>query len=413
MKGDVMRKMIAKCVALLLLLAAFVPLAPAGAAVTVAEPGFAVAELAAGLANPQDITFFQAGGLYGSNLFVTEYDADAVTKIPPSGGPETLSTDVDYAVAILFGYGAFGNFLYASESYSADGNIVRVFPDGATSVFARGIASPLDMAWGSGGAFGSELYVSSANANKIVRVDASGRVADFAVNLDRPSVLAFSPGDAFGDFLYVTNTDDGQIVRVAPDGSHEVFVTGLKRPIGLAFGHNSPFGEYLYVSEKETGSILKVTAAGVVSTFAAGLVAPVEIHFSHGGLYGNDMLIAESDAGRISRITSLGAPRVDISPLAGDVGRTPFTFTFTISDPQGIGTLADFRFFYNGVDATAGTIDALIAAITHWDETGITVTIPNVVLPVGTHTVEIRLVDTDGHHGYGRVVYTVPPPRLP
>ena len=375
------------------------------------SPDFSQSTLASGLSNPQDITFFCPGGDYGPNLFVTEYDSDQITKITPAGTQNTFANNIDYAVAILFGSGAYGNFLYASESYSSDGNIVRIYPDGHKENFAGGIDSPLDMAWGIGGAFGQDLYVASANANKIVKVTPTGQVIDFVTNLDRPSVLAFSPGGDFGNYLYVTNTDDGQIVRIAPDKSTSVFISGLTRPIGLAFGHNTPFGEFLYVSEKTTGEILKISPTGSISKFADGLQEPIEIHFSHGGLYGNDMLIAESDAGRITKITSIGAPLVDMSPLAGDVGLSPFTFSFTISDPQGISTLTDFKFIFNGEDVTISVLDALVASITHIDENSITVSVPRIKLPVGVYSIEIRLTDTDGHQGYAKVTYSIRLPR--
>jgi DNA-binding beta-propeller fold protein YncE len=379
----------------------------AGAEIVVTEPGFQPAVLTTGLANPQDMTFFQPGGAYGPNLFVTEYDADAVSRIDPAGVKTTLASDVRYAVAILFGRGAYGNQLFVSESYSRDGDIVRILPDGSKTTFATGIDSPLDMAWGKGLAFGDELYVASANANKIVKVSPAGTVSDFATDLDRPSVLAFSPGGVFGEYLYVTNTDDGQIVRIAPDGAAEVFVTGLTRPIGLAFGNNTPFGDYLYVSDKTTGEILKISPAGAISGFAAGLDGPVEIHFSEGGLYGNDMLIADGEAGTIVRITPSGVPTFTIGPMPSEVGRLPFTFSFTLTLPQGIGTLADFHFIYNGIDVTSVLLDYLIACIVRWDDTSITVAIPGLMLPPGIHTVVLTATDLGGRTGSATVTYSV------
>jgi len=379
----------------------------AEAQITVTEPNFQPSILTTDLANPQDITFFQPGGVYGPNLFVTEYDADAVSRIDPAGVKTTLASNVAYAVAILFGRGAYGNHLYASESYSRDGDIVRIHPDGSKTVFAGGIDSPLDMAWGKGPGFGNDMYVASANANKIVRVSPAGAVSDFATNLDRPSVLAFSPGGAFGEYLYVTSTDDGQIVRIRPDGGSEVFVTGLTRPIGLAFGNNTPFGEYLYVSDKTTGEILRISPAGTVTGFVSGLDGPVEIHFAEGGIYGNDMLIADGVSGQIVRITATGVPVFDLTPLPGEVGRAPFTLAFTLTMPQGISSLTDFHFIYNGIDVTAAVLDALIASIVGMDETSITIAIPGIILPPGTHTVELSATDLGGRTGSATVTYSV------
>ncbi|OPL13826.1 MAG: hypothetical protein AVO38_12710 [delta proteobacterium ML8_D] len=380
---------------------------PALADITIMEPGFRAVVLNSGLSNPQDITISYPGGVYGANLFVTEYDTDTVSRISPAGVKSVLSTGVTYPVAILFGRGAFGHHLYVSESYSTDGNIVRVAPNGAKTGFASGIDSPLDMVWGPGGAFGSDLYVASANANKIVTVSAAGAVSDFLTGLDRPSVLAFSQGGAFGEYLYVTNTDDGQVVRIDQNKKVEVFVTGLPRPIGLAFGYNTPFGDFLYISDKNTGEILKISPSGTVSTFADGFDGPVEIHFSEGGLYGNDMLIAEGGSGRITRIVSLGAPTIVITPFSGDVEQGPFTLAFTVSDPQGLSNLTDFHFLYNGIDITAASVNYLITSIASMDENSVRFSLPGIALPSGTHTIEIIASDAEGHTGHGKVTYSI------
>ncbi|MBW1720351.1 MAG: hypothetical protein JRJ43_12500 [Deltaproteobacteria bacterium] len=377
------------------------------AQITITEPGFRAVVLNSDLSNPQDITIFYPGGVYGANLFVTEYGTDTVSKINPAGNKLVLSTEVKYPVAILFGHGPFGNHLYVSESYSTDGNIVRVAPTGVKTTFASGIDSPLDMVWGPGGAFGSDLYVASANANKIVTVSAAGAVSDFLSNLDRPSVLAFSPGGAFGEYLYVTNTDDGQVVRIDANKNIDVFVTDLPRPIGLAFGHNTPFGDFLYISDKNTGEILKISPSGAVSTFASGFDGPVEIHFSEGGLYGNDMLVADGGSGRIVRINSLGAPTIIITPFPGGVEQGPFALGFTVSDPQGLSNLTDFHFLYNGIDITASIVNYLVAYIVSIDENSVEFSVGGITLPSGTHTIEIVARDAEGHTGHGKVTYSI------
>ena len=377
------------------------------AQITITEPGFRAVVLNSDLSNPQDITIFHPGGVYGANLFVTEYGTDTVSKINPAGDRSVLSTEVNYPVAILFGHGAFGNHLYVGESYTTDGNIVRVAPTGVKTTFASGIDSPLDMVWGPGGAFGSDLYVTSANANKIVTVSAAGAVSDFLSNLDRPTVLAFSPGGTFGEYLYVTNTDDGQVVRIDANKNVDVFVTDLPRPIGLAFGYNTPFGDFLYISDKKTGKILKISPSGTVSTFANGFDGPVEIHFSEGGLYGNDMFVADGDSGRIVRIISLGTPTIIITPFPGEVGQGPFALGFTVSDPQGLSNLTDFHFLYNGIDVTESIVNYLIASIANIDESSVEFAMTGITLPSGINTIEIVVSDADGHTGYGKVTYSI------
>ncbi|MCP4691959.1 MAG: hypothetical protein GY859_28195, partial [Desulfobacterales bacterium] len=285
----------------------------------VKEEGFLPRLLVNNLSNPQDITNLLPGGGFGENLFVTEYGSEEVTKITPGGVTINHASNLAYPVAILFGRGDFGHFLYVTESHSTNGNIVRVHPNGTHTDFASGIDSPLDMVWGPGGGFGDYLYVTSANADKIVRVSPAGVVADFATELAHPSVLAFSPSASFGDYLYVTNSQDGKILRIDESGNFETFVENLDHPVGMAFGIGTPFGDYLYVSESHTGEIFKVSPSGTRSLFADGLQEPVEVHFCQGGIYGNDMLVVDGDGGRIFQVRSANPLTVTITPSPADV----------------------------------------------------------------------------------------------
>jgi len=392
----------------LLLIISFVFATQTFGAMVVLEPGHGIKTLADNLSNPQDITTFQPGGGYGPNLFVTEHDKNQITKVSVTGIKTVLATNINYAVAILFGRGGFGNYLYVSESYSSNGNILRILPNGTKSVFCAGIDSPLDMVWGIGGAFGSDLYIASANADKIIKVDSTGNKTNFATSLDRPSVLSFSPiGSSFGDYLYFTNTDAGEVLRVDSSGTVSTFASGIDRPIGIAFGENTPFGDYLYISESATGSILKFAADGTFSIFATGFEKPVEIHFSQGGAFANNMLVVDSDAGKIVQIISLGAPFVSFTSLTADVETDPFDFGFTLTYPKGLSQFASFQFFYNGIDLTPDLIDLFIASISEMTDKKITVSLPNISLGTGTHELKVVVGDTTGKKGNGSVIYTI------
>ena len=396
---------------LLFFIGFLVPMAVFGsavAAVRIIEPGHQLIPHVAGLSDPQDVLDFHPGGQYGSNLFLTEYSSEQVVSISPSGQVTPVATQIDYAVAILFGSGKFGNILYASESYSTNGNIVQISPNGAKSLFATGIDAPLDMVWGPGGLFGQDLYVTAANADKIVRINEAGVKADFITALSHPTVLAFSPGGDFGDFLYVTNSNSGEILRITPAGVKEVFVTGLGHPVGLDFGKNTAFGDFLYVTEKVGGKITKISPNGQKSPFASGFSEPVELHFCRDGYYANDMLVVDEGVGVLYRIKNIAAPFATMQTPPAGVGAAPFNFKFTIGDPDGLSDLAGFQFLYNGVDYTLAVIDALVACITYMDAQIITVEVPGLVLPSGTHKFEILVSDQAGHMGHGQVTYTVP-----
>ena len=282
--------------------------------------------LAEGLSDPQDILTFTPGGGYGDSLFVSEFDANRISRITAAGAVLPLSAHVQYAVAVLFGSGGFGNFLYASESYSSNGNVVRITPTGGKTTFASGIAGPLDMVWGTGGDFGYDLYVTAANDDLIYRVDSSGNKTVFASNLSRPSVIAFAKGGAFGTDLYFTNSEGGQVLKVDASGNVQTFTTGLNYPVGLDFGTHTPFGDYLFVSERNSGKIIRIASDGTKTDFATGFTGPVEIHFSQGGLYANDMLVVDGEGGAIHRIKNMEAFEVAIGRLPLMWGQPPLFF---------------------------------------------------------------------------------------
>lgn len=390
------------------LILSFIPATQAIGKMNVLEPGYRIKILAEDLSNPQDITTIQPGGGYGLNLFVTEYGKDQVTKITSTGTKTVFAENIDYAVAILFGKGEFGNFLYASESYSSNGNILKIHPNGTNEIFCSNIDSPLDMVWGTGGSFGNNLYVASANADKIVKVDLSGNQTDFTALLDRPSVLGFSPKEStFGDYLFFTNTDAGEVLRVDASGNTSEIVSGINRPIGIAFGQNTPFGDYLYISESGTGSILKIAADKTIETFANGFEKPVEIHFSQGGIFANDMLVVDSDGRKIVRISSLGAPAVSFTTLTADVGAAPFDFGFILNYPEGLSEFASFQFLYNSIDMTSALMDTFIEYISNLTDKSITVNIPELTLESGTHEIKIIIEDKSGRKGNANIVYYV------
>ncbi len=373
----------------------------------VKEEGFAPRLLVNNLSNPQDVTNLLPGGGFGENLFVTEYGSEKVTKITPAGAAINYASNLEYPVAILFGRGEFGHFLYVSESHSTNGNIIKVHPNGSHTDFAAGIDSPLDMVWGPGGDFGEYLYVTSANANKIVRVAPAGVVTDFANELARPSVLAFSPSEAFGNYLYVTSSNDGKILRIDATGNVETFMDNMNHPVGMAFGIGTPFGDFLYVSDSYTGEIFKVSPSGTRSLFADGLNEPVEVHFCQGGIFGNDMLVVDGDGGAIFRVQSSNPLTVAILPSPADVDAAPFTLTFRINAALGISTVNSLTFLFNGVDFTAALQENAALLETGISENTATVGIPGVALPPGVYTIEVIVTDATGRTASAKVVYTV------
>ena len=153
--------------------------------------------------------------------------ATAASAMPPPVVPALTSFGSSMPVAIHdVAFDAAGNLFVSALSGNA-GQIFKITPGGATSVYksyeffddARGLA--FDAAGG--------LYVADAG---------------------------------FGRPL------TGRILRVTPDGVVTVVAAGLARPTSLAVGADGN----VYVTEPLTGAIERVTPAGQVSVFASGFV---------------------------------------------------------------------------------------------------------------------------------------------
>jgi hypothetical protein len=71
----------------------------------------------------------------------------------------------------------------------------------------------MDVAFGTGGAFGTDLYVTDAGNGKILRINSSGKQTTFASGLKAPFSLVFR---ASPPALFVTDYLDGSVVQFTP-----------------------------------------------------------------------------------------------------------------------------------------------------------------------------------------------------
>jgi hypothetical protein len=164
------------------------------------------------------------------------------------------------------------------------------------------VTQPTSLAFGPGGAFGTDLYVGSlavspTASDEIVRIPSAGVVNPFATLLPEadPVALAFPPaGSPFTSALYVSanNRDNGAngdcggaIQRVDAAGNVTDFtsltssfacptlppaqVTALGEPSGIAFGPGGGFGTDLYVANSSDvpADIVRVNASGGTTNF--------------------------------------------------------------------------------------------------------------------------------------------------
>jgi hypothetical protein len=82
-------------------------------------------------------------------------------------------------------------------------------------VFATGMISPMEIAFGPGGAFGTDLYVTDAASGTILRVNSAGGKTPFATGLGWPFGLVFrtTPSPA----LVITDYQSGNVIQFTPN----------------------------------------------------------------------------------------------------------------------------------------------------------------------------------------------------
>ena len=262
-------------------------------------------------------------------------------------------------------------------------------------------------AWG-GAAFNDQFYMCDPANDRIVRVSPISTLQTFASGVLGGEGLAFGPGGAWGTDLYVADANltsigspangPGRIVRLtagAAQSTHaqNALLTGAS---GMAFDTTGRFGGDLFVADILGERILRVTAAGQVSVFASGFN---NLSGSHCLSFGGDGALYVADPGggvgfsnsngdeppSIWRIApaaltldaprAAGPPRLDLAPPAPNPSAGSTSIRFTLQ--------------------TAGDVSLEIV-----DVSGRRVrTIARGVWPAGTHALA-----WDGHDEAGRRV---------
>ncbi len=141
------------------------------------------------------------------------------------------------------------------------------------------LSEPASMAFGPGGAFGTDLYVTNTSVTPfdIALISPNGARSTFVYfpTGETYSALAFGPGGAFGSDLFVLYSQDGTIYIVDPNGNFTPFVSieGFEGSRGtIVFAPPGSFGQHMYVGAQVSDefSILRVTPEDEVTEFARG-----------------------------------------------------------------------------------------------------------------------------------------------
>jgi glycosidase len=165
------------------------------------------------------------------------------------------------------GAGVWGGSAFFDQFYMCDpasDRIVRISPISTLQTFASGILGGEGLAFGPGGAWGTDLYVADANLTsigspadgdgRIVRLNPNAGASNLVVNtlLDGASGMAFDTTGRFGGDLFVADILGERILRVTPGGQVSVFASGFNNLSGshcLTFGGDGA----LYVADPGGG----------------------------------------------------------------------------------------------------------------------------------------------------------------
>ncbi len=293
------------------------------------------------IVTPLPTTFDQPAALASDsagNLFVADYGADKVYKVPAGGGtPTTFASGLDEPDGLAFD--SAGNLWVAS--FGAD-TVSELSPAGSTiaTISDSHFDDPDGLAFDSAG----NLYVANVGDGTVTKVPAGGGTSTIVASLF--SELAGLAFDSAGN-LWVASYGADTVSELSPAGATIATLSGFSAPIGLAFDSAGN----LYVANSAANTVSEAPAGGgAPTTFATGFSRPFGLTMNEGKLY-----VGNFDNGTVSKVTqSLAVPftisgsafsgvdysGLSASPLAFGIGQTTLDITGKLlSDPGPAPTL--------------------------------------------------------------------------
>ncbi len=196
------------------------------------------------------------------------FQADAHRMTTLTLGPSGATS----SGALAAGGGAFLDRLYLCDP--ANDRVVRTTGGGTIETFATGVKGGKGIAFGPGGAWGTDLLVADCNLTalaatvdgpgRIARVSAAGVVSTVVQNslLLGACAIAIDPDGRFGGDLFAADILNERILRVTSAGAVSVFATGfanLASSACLAFGSDGA----LYVADPGSGEPFSIPGGSV------------------------------------------------------------------------------------------------------------------------------------------------------
>lgn len=231
---------------------------------------------------------------------------------------------------------------FGNPNFGNGSTVVKVTPEGNTSIFASGLTNAVSGIIGNGN---GDLFVATFNGGDVYRITANGSKTIINSGLAGPVGLALDNNNN----LYVAECSANRISRLV-NGTTQTIATigGIGCANGLVWGHDNA----LYVLMWQNGQIYRVDLSGNTSLFAT-----VPGGGGHLELFG-DFYYALSRTGHaLYRVDFNGA--VELFAGTGSDGNEDGPIaTATLSRPNGIGIDRTKEAFY-----ITGSSDANLNAI--------------------------------------------------
>ena len=193
-------------------------------------------------------------------------------------------------------------------------SITRLTAAGAfVDVFHQDSRGPFFMAASSGGPFGDYVYCSYLYGSAVDRIDPTGAVSAFVDLGADGHKLAFGLGGAFGTDLYA-GTRSGELYRIDPSGVRTRIATGFQ---GNSFAFDPASGDMLVLQTPAGGPLVRITSSPSAScTFRNGSgINPTGFNCTSGPVLG---------ASWDSTIATTGSTSSTLLGLSGTPGQLPF-----------------------------------------------------------------------------------------
>ncbi len=194
-------------------------------------------------------------------------------------------------------------------------------PNDPGTVCDATLTFPVGIAFGTGGSFGTDMYVADYGINDIHHSSGCSASTVFAA-LTEPGAIAFPPpGSAYGDYLYGCTAFSGPIDRISSTGT---VTPWLALPTAyLKFGPGGAWGTGMYATQygvPGSSGIVRVSSAAAVTPLVGGMVVPEGFEWAFDG----DLFATDNSTGQILRVKPGGTSTLFATvPGAADVGWRP------------------------------------------------------------------------------------------